>query len=276
MPKEKDLKRNVRQRMAVTGERYTDARAAIVDPPAPPDRRGRQTERRTTSTNSGGTAERWVELLADPQQNQGAYRLLKQLPPDKLRPLAVAGTRHANPKVRRRSCQLLDDLALTRASIEALEACATDPDPRVRAAALHTLACEHCKPDGVCLDQRVIAERAAADPSATVRRGVVMGLSWNRKHSDEWAVAIATRALDDRSGEIRRYAQATLDRIGRQRRADEERRQLPDELRVKTERHPGKWVAVADGRIVAVDPPPTWKRRHPDARMYFVPPPTQS
>ena len=262
MPSDKDFKRLVRQRMAETGARYTDARATIAAIPDPPPS--------TKATTAGPSSQRWIELLGDPQHNQGAFALLKELPPDNLRPLAVAGTRHPNPRVRRRSCQLLDDLALTPHSIVALESCAADPDPRVRAAALHTLSCEHCKPDGVCLDQRTIAERAASDPSATVRRGVAMGLSWNPKHSDQWATAVATRFLADPSAEIRRYAAAALARIERQRRTDEERRQLPPALKTKTERHLGKWVAIEDGRIVAVDPGPSWRRRHPDARLYFV------
>lgn len=215
---------------------------------------------------------RWIELLGDAQQNQGAFALLKELPAEKLRPLAVAGARHTNPRVRRRSCQLLDDLALTPDSVTALEACVADPDPRVRAAALHALSCAHCKPDGMCLDQRTIAERAAGDGSATVRRGVAMGLSWNPRHSDDWAVALATRFLSDPSAEIRGYAEAALDRIDRQHRADAERRQLPEGLRRKTERHPGKWVAVVQGSIAAVNPPPTWRRRHREAQLYFVVP----
>lgn len=257
MTTDRDFKRLVRQRMTETGERFTAARAALRSSP-------------TMATTSAAVTARWIELLGDPQQNQGAFQLLKQLAPDELRPLAVAGTRHADPKVRRRSCRLLDDLALTPASIAALEACTDDDDPRVRAAALHTLACERCKPDGVCLDQRQIAERAANDRSAKVRRGVVMELSWNRVHSDEWAFALAARLLDDPSPEIRRYARAALDRIERQRRTDEERRRLPEPLRTKTERHPGKWVAISEGAIVAVDPPPSWRRRHPDAQLYFV------
>jgi hypothetical protein len=268
MPTDKDFKRLVRQRMAATGERFTEARAALATKPTPT----LVMTRKSLSTETTSNVERWIVLLGDPQQNEGAFRVLKELPPDELRPLAIAGTRHANPKVRRRSCQLLDDLALTPESVTALEACTADPDPRVRGAALHTLACEHCKPDGVCLDQRMIAERAANDRSAKVRRGVAMGLSWNPAHSDAWAVSLSTRFLADPSAEIRHYAQAALDRIEGQRRADEARRQLPDVLRKKTERHPGKWVVVVDGRIVAVNPAPSWTRRHPEARSYFVPP----
>jgi hypothetical protein len=263
MPTDKDFKRIVRQRMDETGERFTVARAALTTTPVDP-----------TGIDGGSSLPerglRWIELLGDPQQNQGAFALLRALPPEQLAPLAVTGTRHTNPKVRRRSCQLLDDLALTPDSVAALEACATDDDTGVRRAALHTLGCEHCKPDGVCLDQRLIAERAAGDRSAKVRRGVAMSLSWNPRHSDDWAVGMATRFLGDSSAEIRRYAQTALERIERQRRTDRERRQLPEPLRTKTERHPGKWVAILGGAIVAVEPAPSWKRRHPDAELFFV------
>lgn len=265
MPTDKDFKRIVRQRMEDTGERFTVARSALATAPVDP-----------TGVDRGPTlparGSRWIDLLGDPQQNQGAFDLLKALPPEQLGPLAVTGTRHASPKVRRRSCQLLDDLALTPESVAALEACTTDADPRVRGAALHTLGCEHCKPDGVCVDQRQVAERAAGDRSAKVRRGVAMTLSWNPRHSDDWAFGLATRFLLDSSAEIRRYAQAALERIERQRRTDQERRHLPEPLRTKTERHPGKWVAVLNGAIVGVDPAPSWRRRHPDAELFFVAP----
>lgn len=265
MPTNKDFKRLVRQRMAETAERYTEARAALTGTPdpAPPARSG-------VDSGLRQEGERLIGLLGDPLQNEGAFRLLKELPPEQLRPLATKGTRHPSSKVRRRSCQLLDDLALTPQTLAALEACTSDPDPRVRAAALHTLACEHCKPDGVCLDPRTIAERAANDTSAKVRRGVAMTLSWNPKHSDEWAIALATRLLADPSNEIRTYAQAALDRIERQRRTNNQRQLLPEPLRTKTDRHPGKWVAILDGNIAAVNPAPSWRWRHPEAELYFV------
>lgn len=263
MPTEKDFKKLVRRRMAQTGERYTDARAAFRSPP-------------TVSpmlSDSRRSGDEWLEQLGDPRYGNEAFDLLKALPVDELLPLAIAGTRHPSPKVRRRSCLLLDDLALTPESIDALEACATDHDPSVRGAALHTLSCEHCKPDGICLDQRAIAERAANDTNAKIRRGVVMGLAWNPKFSDDWSVEMATRFLFDRSAEIRRYAQAALDRIEIQAKTNEARHELPELLRRKTERHPGKWVAIRDNAIAAVDPSPSWRRRHSDAQLYFVAPP---
>jgi hypothetical protein len=197
MPTDKDFKRLVRQRMAETGERFTAARVALSTGPADT----------TNADPAAPTARdlRWIQLLGDPHQNQGAFELLKDLPAEQLRQLAVTGTRHANPKVRRRSCQLLDDLPLTPESVSALEACTADEDPRVRGAALHTLGCGRCKPDGVCLDQRAIAERAVGDRSAKVRRGVAMTLSWSPQLSDDWSVGMATRLLADPSAQIRRY-----------------------------------------------------------------------
>jgi hypothetical protein len=258
MPTDKDFKRLIRERMAATGERYTVARAALTP---------------TATATTRPLAERaraWIELLSHPEHNMRAFDQLKALPPDELQPLAIAGSRHTDAKIRRRSCRLLDDLALTRDTLAALEACMDDPDPLVRGAALHSLSCERCKPDGFCLDPRPLTERAAADPSAKVRRGVVMTLAWNPAHSDDWALGLATRFLDDYSSEIRRYARLAVDRIEGQRRSDAERRQLPEPLRTKTERHPSKWVAIDGGRIVAVDPPPSWRRRHPNAQLYFV------
>ena len=263
MPIDKDIKRLVRRRMSVTGERYTDARAAVTSA-------GRPRDDATPPLRRPEVGQRWIELLGDPRQNEAAFALLRELPRSELLALAIDGTSHGDPRVRRRSCQLLDDLSLTPPSLAALERCAADDDPRVRAAALHTLGCAHCKPDGICLDQRAVAERAAADRSATVRRRVAMSLSWNREYSDDWSVRLATHLLSDASAEIRRFAGIALERIEHQTRSDEERGRLPEPLRRKTGRHQGKWVAIVEGRIVAVNPTPSWRRRHPEARLYFV------
>jgi hypothetical protein len=70
----------------------------------------------------------------------------------------------------------------------------------------------------------------------------------------------------------RRYAQAALDRITLQASRNGARSELPEPLRTKTERHPGKWVAIRDNAILAVEPSPSWRHRHPDALLYFVAP----
>ncbi|HKF16876.1 MAG TPA: hypothetical protein VKF14_06775 [Candidatus Dormibacteraeota bacterium] len=49
--------------------------------------------------------------------------------------------------------------------------------------------------------------------------------------------------------------------------------QLPPEVRAKPERHRGKWVAIAAGRIVAVVDPRAIRharRTQPDTMIYWV------
>lgn len=241
MPRNKDFKRLVRQRVAATGEPYTAARAALAGPQP-----GRRPPTATVMP------ERWLELLAERDHALGAFELLRGLPPDDLRPLAVRAARHDDWRVRRHGCRLLDDLAITEASLAALTACLDDPHPKVRRAALHSLSCERCKPDGCVLDVRPLFERMAGDPNAKVRSTVIGTLSW--RDDSDWARNLLARAAEhDRSAEVRGLARRGLARLERQARTDAARRTLPDDLRRKTERHPAKWVAIADGRIIGVN-----------------------
>ena len=240
MPTNKDLKRLVRRRAAATGETYTAARAAIVDGEP------------STAAPPRSLPERWIELLSERDHALGAFALLRALPEDQLRPLVVAASGDPDWRVRRHCCRLLDDLTLTEESLAALVARLDDEHPKVRRAALHSLACERCKPDGCALDVRPLFERMIDDPSAAVRSAVVGPLSW--RNDSAWARPLLERvAASDRSAELRALAQSGLDRLDRQEATDADRRRLPDELRRKTERHPGTWVAVADGRIIGVD-----------------------
>lgn len=252
MPKDKDFKRLIRERMAATGERYTVARRTIERPSST-----------STAPPAGETVRRWIELLAQRDQAQAAFHRLKCLEPEQLRPATIAGTTHADWRVRRNCCRLLDDLTLTQASIRALTACLDDPEPRVRQAALHSLSCVHCKPDGCVLDYRPLFERMVQDPNAKVRAGVVGLLAWNQSFVEPWAVRLLeTTAGDDPSAKLQGYARRGLTRIERQRATDAARRSLPPDLRQKTERHPGKWVAIVDGRIVTAHWSPGQIRRH--------------
>lgn len=260
MPTDKDFKRLVRQRMADTGERYTEARAALDTRPEPLDPRIR-----------------WIEHLADVERAAEAFDLLEALPESTLRRLALAGLDHESWRVRRACCRLLDDLTLTPESIAALESCLDDPHPRVRRNALHTLSCDRCKPDGQCLDIRALFERAARDTNAGVRKMVAGTFEW--KHDEPWAEALMQHFVaTDPSNEIRRSAEKGLARIERQRRTDAERRALPADLVRKTERHRGKWVAIAGGTIIGAEAYAGALRRiikgkgATDAKLYWVSP----
>jgi hypothetical protein len=130
MPRDKDFKRLVRRRMAETGERYTQARIALM--------RERQRARPPGGSGSRDQVEDWLTLMALPgvpgRQNEG-FADVQALPPDECRRVAVRGLRHESWRVRRRSAQLLDDLALTDETIEALTGALRDQHPGVRQAA---------------------------------------------------------------------------------------------------------------------------------------------
>jgi hypothetical protein len=235
MPKDQDTKRLIRQRMEKTGERYTTARAEVL---------------RTFAARDDQRIEEWLVGLADPERTDSSFRALEALPPEERLAVALRGASSDSWRVRRRSCQLLDDLSLTTQTQEALERCATDPHPRVRQAALHSLGCETCKPDGCALDMADVYRRALRDPSAAVRKGVVGVLGW--KFTADWAKAMLEDvAADDPSAKLRALAAAGLAGMAQRRDADARRRALPPDLLTKTERHPGRWIAVRDGRIVA-------------------------
>jgi hypothetical protein len=192
---------------------------------------------------------------------------------DWLRPAALSRLDHPDWRVRRGCCRLLDDLSLTPESTLALEKRLTDPHPLVRRAAFHTLSCRHCKPDGCALDVGPLFERMASDPSRRVRSAALHPLTY--AHTDEpWTPALLRRFAErDPSAQLRKVAGDFLAVLERRKRSNELRLQLPPELRARTERHPGKWVAIAGGRIVAVDDPRQTRsalRTHPDTVLYWV------
>ena len=68
-------------------------------------------------------------------------------------------------------------------------------------------------------------------------------------------------------------ARAFLANLEARRRSNELCVQLPPEVRAKTERHRGKWVAMAAGRTIAVDDPRAIRharRTQPDTMIYWV------
>jgi hypothetical protein len=227
MPTDKDFKRLIRQRMAATGERYTQARAAL-------------------DTRIETETDPLLVALGDPDW-----------------------------RVRRRACQDLDDLAFTPETFAALTACLGDASAEVRRAAVHTLTCAHCKPDGCVLDVRGVFERARHDRSRRVRQMVIGPLSWSV--DEPWAVELLEWFVaNETSEELRTLAEQGLAWHEQRRSADERRRALPGDLLRKTERHPGKWVAIANDRILAAERTLNSARRAargmgaPDAECYFV------
>jgi hypothetical protein len=239
MPQDKDFKRLVRQRMSETGEPYTRARLALLAERGPkPD--GRQDVLALLSMKG-----------VPGQQNEGLLQM-QSLPPDESRRIALRGLHHDNWRVRRRCAQLLDDIALTEETIDALKAALRDDHPRVRQAALHSLICEHCKPDGCALDVRSTALSMFNDSSAVVRAQAIAAF-WLIERDDMIDV-FRNIAENDPSPKVRRAAAGQVEWAEVRLSAEQAQRELPDELRRKTERHPGKWVGIADGKIVVFVP----------------------
>jgi HEAT repeat protein len=86
--------------------------------------------------------------------------------------------------VRLWACRLLDHHELDAEVANRMVAALSDPNKKVRAAALHTLACEACKPDGSeCFPIDVVGVAIQAmrdDRSLRVRRAAAGTLMWRR------------------------------------------------------------------------------------------------
>lgn len=246
MPIDKDLKRLVRARMAATNENYTTARAALVpDPPTVAT-----VDRVDLPWVDPFDLRALISQLADPHTGRPARATLRLVPPERLIPVLVEGLRSPEWRVRRDCCGLLDDLDFTPESLGALRSALDDPDPRVRRSALHTLSCQHCKPNGCALDIQPLFERLAHDPSRRVRESVLNPLTYQRH--GPWAERLVEHfAAHDPSSLIRERAGRVLTRRALERAADAERRRLPEKLLRKTDRHPFKWVALDRDQLVA-------------------------
>jgi HEAT repeat protein len=84
----------------------------------------------------------------------------------------LQGLEHVSPRVRFGAAQAMDHFADARCAAP-LRRCLSDPVPRVRWAALHSLSCEACKLAPIAAGQELVElviERALADESIRVRR----------------------------------------------------------------------------------------------------------
>lgn len=241
MPKNHDFKRLVRARMDDLGERYTQARAALAG------------ERDAASPLVSDRARSLLGQLADVKLAESARSHLERLPEPERRAAAIEGLRHPDWRVRRTSAWLLDRVDLTPEAAAALTRALDDEHPQVRRKAVHALSCEQCKPSDCVVDVRPLFERVIADRSRLVR-GMVVGICTLHFFNEQWAIdLVAQVAAADPSAQLRDWAAGTaLRQLREQWDADDRRRGLPPDLVRKTERHPGQWVIVRDGRITAV------------------------
>jgi HEAT repeat protein len=149
-----------------------------------------------------------VRSLGDPQRTVPAYQELLRRGPHALDAIR-AGLHHGDAAVREGCCRLLDHL-VDLDSMDELIAMADDPDPAVRVAAFHALACDRCKGDTCAPGAGLVLEPAirhlASDPDAQVRARAAE-LVGRFVHTDARAVAALERshALDP-SAAVRKKA----------------------------------------------------------------------
>lgn len=131
-----------------------------------------------------------VAALGDPLRTVAAYHALLRRGEEVL--IAIrGGLHHENPAVREGCCRLLDHLVDTD-SMGQLIAMADDPDPKVRIAAFHALACDRCKGDTCAPGAGLVLEPALRhlvddpDPHVRMRAAELVG---KFVHTDARAVA---------------------------------------------------------------------------------------
>ena len=120
---------------------------------------------------AGQTAQQLVARLADVHRRVAAYGRLLALGAV-ARPAIRAGLAHPHAVVREQCCKLLDHL-MDADTVADLIAMLGDPEPRVRIAAAHALACERCKQNSCRPDADDVLPPAlrllANDPDPHVR-----------------------------------------------------------------------------------------------------------
>ncbi len=239
MPEDHDFKRLVRARMQNTGERYTQARAALV------------AQREAGDPLVSDRTRSLLGQLADVGLAAASRDHLARLREPERRAAAIEGLQHGNWRVRRTCAQLLDRVDLTPESVAALSRALDDEHPQVRRKAVHTLTCENCKPNGCAVDVRPVFERAIGDPSSLVR-SMVLHVVTLHFFDQQWAIdLVAAVAASDKSAQLRELAAAEIRWLRKCWDSDDRRRELEPGIVARTERHGGRWIVIRDGRVVA-------------------------
>lgn len=114
----------------------------------------------------------YVQMLDTSEGWQVAYPILDQAGQIAL-PAIRAGLGNSDPQIRKWCVALMDHNA-DQQSIEALVDCLSDAYADVRRHAVHSIGCQPCKENPLCLDVvGLLIERIEVDPSIRVRRSAV-------------------------------------------------------------------------------------------------------
>jgi hypothetical protein len=114
--------------------------------------------------------------------------------------------------VRLAAAAALDDVAATETIERALVAATRDPDAKVRRAAMHSLSCAHCKPDG-CLGPAavdVLIDALLHEPSIRNRRWAAGVTMWQQVGAGHALTAAFREVLATSSDAVLRERAATF------------------------------------------------------------------
>jgi HEAT repeat protein len=156
----------------------------------------------------------WIELLgSESAAEREAARVALHHAGTKAVPAMLEALAHPYWRVRRGCARVLDHQPLTGLIAERLIDLLEDKHRKVREAALHTLACEGCKPEGCDADLPEILshviDRALNDESTTVRRQAV-GALLNARPNARAAEALEDVFREERSVRVLRIARFAL------------------------------------------------------------------
>ena len=156
----------------------------------------------------GLSAEQLLDKLAVPHVARAAYWRLFRLSAND-NSIVRTGLRHPDGEVRAACCQILDHYLDDAALADVLKH-TTDPDPRVRWWALHTLGCDRCK-EGSCRPGEadfvpVAIDRLANDPIARVRLVAVTTLGPAAERNADVTAALERAVTNDNDRAVRKAA----------------------------------------------------------------------
>jgi HEAT repeat protein len=156
----------------------------------------------------------WTEMLgSEHSAEREAARVTLHHAGEKAVPALLASLDHPYWRIRRGCARVLDHQPLTRQIAERLIVMLIDPHRKVRDAALHTLACEGCKPEACESDLPDILshviDRALNDVSATVRRHAV-GFLLQARPDPRVAETLRSVFRDERNTRVLRIARFAL------------------------------------------------------------------
>jgi HEAT repeat protein len=117
-----------------------------------------------------------------------------------------------DPELRRLAAVALDDVLATPEIERALRDAARDRDAKVRRAALHSLVCAHCKPDG-CLAPSaidIVIDALLHDPSIRNRRWAAGVTMWQQAGASVRLVDAYRHVLSNDTDRVLRERAATF------------------------------------------------------------------